>query len=834
MSFLESPFGPMTTFDSQTTLSSISSLDPKLSRTNYYDGRLLKASDLTRDQFYLDERLREVGRALGQGIVRGLNLTLNATNRKLTVSPGIAVTPSGRVLELEKTSLEINITDDATIHELNPGYRSLQAGLYAVLVRYAEKGIGSAEIYPRDLEADRGLQFNAYSEGMEFALVKLLNLPQQQFKNSSAEDVSVYIRAELVKNLLLSNPAQPDGIGEDSIALGLLAVEYGIPQWLDSGLLRRPFRSAQSLNYLQADLYNHYEELFKDITQGRRLSATKDSFLASQYFSIIPPIGSIPKGAVDPVNGYQNYFPQAYEVSISPVRQDDVPSLIQQSLALEPIDLRADADVDIMIAVVLDDMNFSYVARKLQHLDKEGNEFIAPSHLDEFFLSPLSNIQTSDVWKTIWDSAKQIFYVRRPIRVAETQVSAVVLASGNYEELEKVKLPKFSVEDLEQEIDQLSENNNQLHDQITQLNTNIQSLTLELNKPNDVRLQEVTTKLQVATVELQDAAEKLKTVEEKLTASVEDKDKAVEAAIKQANEQIKALQSELEKALAEIEQLKQDATNDNGTTDNTDLDQLKKQLDATQKQLIQLQELVAGIFEKQELKLENLSLMEKLRTPNDAESQTVMKKTVEMAADKTEFQSQILQLLTLMPPVYDSVNWPTIAFVVEKQLFEKLRESLLSSLKESFPVLMVKVSKDLGFPDEILQSWEKVSKAPLQFVPRLADIDNIKILKVNQLLPASLSVSDEDRKILKTQITADSNLLKPLSQLKALVDPIYETPLWSSLPVIIENQKLDDFVDFVIQVNEKSLPLGISIASTNTRFKLTVALRNAWADVDLG
>lgn len=70
MSLSENPFSPMATYDSQTTISSISSLDPKLSRTNYYDGRLLRASDLTRDQFYLDERLREVGRALGQGIVR--------------------------------------------------------------------------------------------------------------------------------------------------------------------------------------------------------------------------------------------------------------------------------------------------------------------------------------------------------------------------------------------------------------------------------------------------------------------------------------------------------------------------------------------------------------------------------------------------------------------------------------------------------------------------------------------------------------------------------------------------------------------------------------------
>ncbi len=50
MSLSENPFSPMATYDSQTTISSISSLDPKLSRTHYDDGRLLRASDLTRDQ----------------------------------------------------------------------------------------------------------------------------------------------------------------------------------------------------------------------------------------------------------------------------------------------------------------------------------------------------------------------------------------------------------------------------------------------------------------------------------------------------------------------------------------------------------------------------------------------------------------------------------------------------------------------------------------------------------------------------------------------------------------------------------------------------------------
>ena len=81
MSFFQSPFNPVNFALAEDKARNISSIDPKLSRTNYYDGRLLKASDLIRDQLYLDERLREAGRVIGQGIVRGLDIQLTDEGR---------------------------------------------------------------------------------------------------------------------------------------------------------------------------------------------------------------------------------------------------------------------------------------------------------------------------------------------------------------------------------------------------------------------------------------------------------------------------------------------------------------------------------------------------------------------------------------------------------------------------------------------------------------------------------------------------------------------------------------------------------------------------------
>ena len=57
------------------TLSGTADIDPRLTRSQYFDGRLLTARDLTRDQIYLDQRVREIGQALGYGVESGLALT---------------------------------------------------------------------------------------------------------------------------------------------------------------------------------------------------------------------------------------------------------------------------------------------------------------------------------------------------------------------------------------------------------------------------------------------------------------------------------------------------------------------------------------------------------------------------------------------------------------------------------------------------------------------------------------------------------------------------------------------------------------------------------------
>ncbi|MCP4519074.1 MAG: hypothetical protein GY824_28085, partial [Delftia sp.] len=59
------------------SLEHIADIDPRMTRTHYFDGRLLTAEDLERDQIYLDQRLREIGKVLGHGIINGLDLNFD-------------------------------------------------------------------------------------------------------------------------------------------------------------------------------------------------------------------------------------------------------------------------------------------------------------------------------------------------------------------------------------------------------------------------------------------------------------------------------------------------------------------------------------------------------------------------------------------------------------------------------------------------------------------------------------------------------------------------------------------------------------------------------------
>lgn len=402
-------------------------IDPRLTRTNYFDGRLLTAEDLTRDQVYLDQRLRELGRILGNGIMSGLELSLDKFTGILTLKPGKALTYAGRVLELG-VELTVNLRDRALISKLNEGnFNSLNRGLYAVVLRYADVGTDIAEVFPKDLGARRGQQFAVITEAVQMGLVPLpIPLGNQD---------PLQIRTRLMREFLGDDSVR-GLLPEDAVALGLVAIQDGAPRWLDAELLRHPVRAEADMDDLQADLSRQYEVLLTDVLASRQSGGHTGDFHASDYFSLIPPVGTLPKQALDPVRGYQGFFPENYNVHIAPIRQADIELIRSESLALPPIDLTNGEPVDVVVLVPLSNLDFGHYAAALERNFDPTKRLLPQLDLLRLKLYPVRPVHALDTdanaWQAIWDRLgnNSPLYVRRPSRAAETSVSAIVLALG--------------------------------------------------------------------------------------------------------------------------------------------------------------------------------------------------------------------------------------------------------------------------------------------------------------------------------------------------------------------------------------------------------------------
>ncbi|MCD9460620.1 hypothetical protein [Marinibactrum halimedae] len=416
-----------------------------MTRTHYFDGRLLTAEDLERDQRYLDERLREVGKVLGHGILRGLDVQYDRFTGLLTVEAGLGVTPAGRVLQLSSRLL-VDLGDRALISQLNHGrYRKFNRALFAIVLKYVEVATDVAEVFPTDLAAKRGADYALITESVQLGLVELPTTLNQQDP--------LHMRSQLIRTYLgAAKDTSDDGRDsgylpeEDGVTLGVIAIANDSPQWLDSQLLRHPLRDTLRPGDVQADLSRYYESLFAEVLTRRQSGSLDNNFTARDYFDLLPPVGSLPVDAIDPVSGVQRFFPEHFDVHIAPIREAELPLIQAESMALPNIDLAKKDDADIVVLVPMSNADFGHYAGQLER-DKLHPGPFNPGHplhsrrlpqLDLLRLKlyptrPVHRIDTdATVWQAIWDqlTANTLVYARRPVRIAETSVSGIVLAQG--------------------------------------------------------------------------------------------------------------------------------------------------------------------------------------------------------------------------------------------------------------------------------------------------------------------------------------------------------------------------------------------------------------------
>ena len=315
-------------------------------RPLYFDGRFLKAADLTAEQTYFLGRQATLNRVSGFGVVQGLQVSRptqeGSTAFQVMIAAGCGVTPSGESVVIE-SDLTVNLANTARIETLDAAFgvgdriqdpaRS-QTGVFILglrLVEYSDSPIAS---YPTSSTGSGSItaQNGEIVEATAVTLARYGNLGGRRMRSQIARDIFVKETVpELPVNLL---------------PLAMIALDRGAVQWIDNFLVRRDLGSTASgtlgLNTVPRALRSAH--LLQYDQQLREVEALASAgFAAASYFDALPAAGRLPKSAVNTSDFSQRYFPSAITVELTVAPTDEIAALVEDSLALPPIDLREDA-----------------------------------------------------------------------------------------------------------------------------------------------------------------------------------------------------------------------------------------------------------------------------------------------------------------------------------------------------------------------------------------------------------------------------------------------------------------------------------------------------------
>src|SRR5712664_4169653 len=180
--------------------------DGGIRTARFFNGRLLTGKDLTREQDARREADRRIGRAIGEGVAFGLEVTRDGqrdvkTAPVLRVSAGLAVNRAGRALRLEAdVSVALTrrfdaVTADCLFDDCQPiggGVYVAGAGIYVLTIAPAQATEGRAQTNGLD-PSNVACNTDAFVEGVQFRLLKVnqqryldLDLTSRQLRNRLA------------------------------------------------------------------------------------------------------------------------------------------------------------------------------------------------------------------------------------------------------------------------------------------------------------------------------------------------------------------------------------------------------------------------------------------------------------------------------------------------------------------------------------------------------------------------------------------------------------------------------------------------------------------------
>jgi hypothetical protein len=341
-------------------------VDPGRRRPFYFDGRFLTASDLIADQDYVRARQSDLAQAIGAGVIRGLMPSIvsgaGSQSPLLRIAAGSGVTPSGDLVSLA-SNLELRLDDIPASTELDAqlGIKMLpqaatrnRSGLFVLALRPIEFSANPVPAYPTSLDGVRTVRDG---DIIEATAVTLIPYPDRAgVENADAK------RARVAREIFFDR-VRPGAL-QDALPIAMLCLEGGALRWLDAYMVRREVGAESTLAAGLAQrpraLVEAWLKQYQDQLDDVDTAAVQSGFAATRYFEVLPPVGPLPAATLyfeeqlGRMTLLQSFFPPVVDVEFAFIPSDELAALVQDALALPPIDLHAgDEDLDHLSVLVV-------------------------------------------------------------------------------------------------------------------------------------------------------------------------------------------------------------------------------------------------------------------------------------------------------------------------------------------------------------------------------------------------------------------------------------------------------------------------------------------------
>ncbi len=420
-------------------------IDYQRSRPRWFDGRFLKAADLNRENTYFLTRQADLAVSAGTGVVEGLEVA-EAGGTRIKISKGYGMTFDGERVFLP-SDVEINIHNIPLAEQLNaelglsrkpsPSFRSL-SGIFVVALRSFEFTANPTSSYPVDVDGRRQLQDGDIVEATAITLVPYeyptgVSLFE---KNPNRSQMSYQRRAQMA-HMIFTQQAE-NQMPSSTLPLAMLDLRRGVVHWVDNHMVRRDMGSAYSdvmgfgfvPRHLRRAHFRQYDEMIEEIVTHR----PHTRFSASEYFMSLPPAGRMPSASIDIDSFTQYYFPESMDVEISIIPEDELATLVEESLLLPPIPLTGEEDElsahSVMIYLPINRQMFYSMTRTLKKVPKPARfpkkairSQFKPRDYIQLFRDKLPDFEiperkdqdalTEVPWKSLVSNKQYLWFIRR-------------------------------------------------------------------------------------------------------------------------------------------------------------------------------------------------------------------------------------------------------------------------------------------------------------------------------------------------------------------------------------------------------------------------------------